>query len=209
MPEFDAHHLAPRPPHLWPAVPETVTSTCDNASVGVLIFDQDGRLLMFRRQTAPAGIAPPAGHVDEHGSVVDAAVAEVREEVGLLVTALQPVVSARWLPNVCRRQHGPCGPGHNWTVYAADTVGELALGEREAADARWYTPAEVAALARRTVDYGRGRLPEQEWAAAPGLEPAWCWLLHDAGLLRLSPPDRAVVVDLFIRSPHAGPPVLR
>ena len=63
---------------------------CCGTSVGVLVLNQGAdRLLMITRATAPAGIAPVAGHaLDEHASYAAAARAEVAEEVGLQVTAL-------------------------------------------------------------------------------------------------------------------------
>ena len=38
-------------------------TTCCGTSVGVLITDSDGRLLMIERGWWPRGIAPVAGHV--------------------------------------------------------------------------------------------------------------------------------------------------
>ena len=59
---------------------------CCKTSVGVLILDEDRtEMLMIERGTAPAGIAPVAGHaLDEHDSYEAAAREEVSEEVGLL-----------------------------------------------------------------------------------------------------------------------------
>ena len=56
--------------------------TCCRTSVGVLILSADRReLLMIERGTAPAGIAPVAGHaLDAHDSYQDAAREEVSEE---------------------------------------------------------------------------------------------------------------------------------
>ncbi|MEU8272659.1 NUDIX hydrolase, partial [Sphaerisporangium sp. NPDC049002] len=55
---------------------------CDNRSVGIII-EQDERYLTFKRATDPPGEAPPAGHVDVHGNIEQAARIEVSEEVGL------------------------------------------------------------------------------------------------------------------------------
>ncbi|MET9713375.1 NUDIX domain-containing protein, partial [Nocardiopsis alba] len=62
--------------------------TCCKTSVGVVTFSSDrSQMLMIRRGTAPAGIAPVAGHaLDEHASYEAAAREEVAEEIGLTVT---------------------------------------------------------------------------------------------------------------------------
>jgi ADP-ribose pyrophosphatase YjhB (NUDIX family) len=193
-------YLEPRPDGGWPAVPSTITKRCDNTSVGVLIYNQQGRLLLFRRQDAPLGIAPPAGHIDQHENAEQAAIATVRREVGLTVTALRPLATTHWLPNVCGRQHGARGPGHNWSVYNGATIGELALAEQEADDPVWYTPTEVARLAQRTLHYGRGGIPELQWAVEPGLEPVWCRLLTDISVLDFTKGELAVAGQLYTRS---------
>lgn len=175
---------------------------CCNHVVGVLIHDGDGRLLMFQRNTPPVGVAPVAGHVDDHGNPEDAAVAEVREEVGLTVTRLWPLLS-RWLPNVCRRP-SPAGIGHHWTVYRADTDGHVYADPREARHPRWYTPAEVQALADRTVEHARGRVTAAQFAVNPGLEPVWVLHLHDLGQVAVSDDDVALVGQLAAGAAVAG-----
>ncbi len=155
---------------------------CDNRSVGVLIRDRVGRLLMFERVTPPVGVAPPAGHVDDHGGADDAARAEVAEEVGLTVTSLRPVL-VRWQPNVCRRLPGPDGVGHTWTVYEAQAAGAVAAAPREARRPRWLAAGEVQALADRTVLFARGGMSADVFAAEPGLEPAWVGLLAELGVV--------------------------
>lgn len=189
------------PPEEWPPVPDDVTKVCDNTSVGVIVTDDIGRYLMFKRATPPVGIAPVAGHVDDHGTYDDAARAEVREEVGLTVVSLQ-LRAVRWRANVCRRRHGPIGPGHNWNVYTAVVAGDLAPDEREALDARWYTSGMVRALVNRTVDYADGRLTAEQFAADPGIEPVWVEFLHDAGVIHVSPDELAVAGRLAARSPY-------
>jgi 8-oxo-dGTP pyrophosphatase MutT (NUDIX family) len=159
--------------------------TCDNTSVGVLI-QQDSRFLMFERQTFPPGIAPPTGHVDDHGSPAQAAIDEVHEEVGLTVTALSRLWSG-WLPNRCRRLGGD---GHAWTMYRADTTGDLHLGEQEAANAAWYPAGELQQLAKDTVH-----------ADGLGLEPVWCVLLHRVGVIDLDTDEVRRAVLLAGRRP--------
>lgn len=98
------------------------TPYCDHTSVGVLITSPAG-LLVFERAAPPAGIAPVAGHIDQHGSPEQAARTEAAEEVGLVVTRLNLLVQ-RWRPNQCRRPTGG-SVGHRWWIYQAQASGPI------------------------------------------------------------------------------------
>jgi len=106
---------------------------CDHTSVGVLIFNDKGELLLIDRGTFPFGMAPVAGHVDQHASYEDAAVAEALEEVGLEITDLRLVAEGR-RENPCRRVNGSW---HYWKVYKARATGVVQLNRREATRAEW------------------------------------------------------------------------
>lgn len=170
---------------------------CCREVVGVLIADGEGRLLMFARQTPPPGVAPVAGHVGEHGSYGAAALAEVREEVGLVVTHLTEVASG-WRSTWCRRG----SDGHVWRIYRADVAGEVRLAPAEAANAAWYTPADVQALADRTVAHAHGAVTAAQFAAEPGLEPVWVSWLAELGHISISAADVAAVEELAQRAPE-------
>lgn len=165
---------------------------CDNTSVGVLIADAEGRHLMFRRATFPVGVAPVAGHVDEHGTPEQAARAEVCEELGLAVVSLAPVASM-WRGNVCRRHPGPLGAGHEWHLFRAEVTGVLAPDAREARDPAWYGPDEVQALTDRTVAYAYDLTTTDEFADSPGIEPVWVAFLAGLGVVWASPSALAAV----------------
>ena len=186
----------------YPPVPPTVTKVCDNTSVGVIITDPEGRHLLFTRATPPAGVAPSAGHIDDHGTPEDAARAEVHEETGLTVTTLTPLIN-RWRHNVCRRQHGGYGPGHEWTIYRAVVTGELKTDPREARDARWYTSEELQTLAERTARHANGWTSTADFTAEPGIEPVWADFLHELGLINLPAADLWAINRLASRSPYA------
>ncbi|MQY09882.1 NUDIX domain-containing protein [Actinomadura macrotermitis] len=167
-----------------------MTKECDNASVGVLIrrpYASPGgdthEYLVFNRRTAPAGIAPCAGHVfDDHEDYPSAACAEVREELGLTVTSLTEVTGG-WRGNRCRRAPGLAGVGHEWVVYLAETTGDLAPSARETSDARWLTPSALLREACRSLRYALGKIPPADWQARPGIEPVWVRWLVETGVI--------------------------
>lgn len=174
---------------LLPAAIETLVSqvqllketkaakSCDHTSVGMLVqkdIDGDTKLLLIERKKPPFGFAPPAGHVDEHGSFEKAAFNELREEVGLEARDLQLVAAAK-KNNPCRRKNGDW---HYWRIYEArDVVGEIKRSEDETKQAGWFDHDQVHKLTQRTEAYLRGEIPEDEWQKSPGLEPVWLeWL---------------------------------
>jgi ADP-ribose pyrophosphatase YjhB (NUDIX family) len=112
--------------------------------VGVAAVVVDGeRVLVVRRSRAPsAGLwAFPGGRLEWGEALADGARREVREETGLeigldgfldIVEALEP----------------PQDPEHHWVIVefrARPSGGRLAAGD-DAAEARWATLAELAAL---------------------------------------------------------------
>ncbi|MEU0821733.1 NUDIX hydrolase [Streptomyces mirabilis] len=163
--------------------PGSRESFCDHTSVGVLISSPSG-LLVFDRVTPPAGLAPVAGHVDQHGGPEQAARDEVTEEVGLTVTRLHLLLD-QWRPNRCRRT--PTGPvGHRWRIFQAEVSGSLRPSAREVRDPRWVHPEQLREHALRTASYADGHLSREEFEREPGLEPVWCRFLHDLELITLS-----------------------
>ena len=157
---------------------------CDNKSVGVIIEDEAGNLLLLRRGRYPVGIAPVAGHVDSHGSPVQAALDEVQEELGLNI---QPEdlratkIQSRRVENVCRRVGGT---HHDWWVFKAHKFsGELHPDEEETLGARWYSPEELRKLAAKARALENGSLGDEEFAADPGLEKVWLDFLVELGYL--------------------------
>lgn len=124
---------------------------CDHKSVGVIVGDQQNRLLMLDRARFPFGLAAPAGHVDDHGSLEKAAVEEVFEETGLNISTddLIKVVDARRVDdNKCRRQNGDY---HVWTVFRAENVvGDILPSPDETLGVAWYTSDELQSIADQT-----------------------------------------------------------
>ncbi|MBO4269181.1 NUDIX hydrolase [Microbispora hainanensis] len=173
------------------AFPDTL---CDRTSVGVLISSPAG-LLMFERGTPPPGIAPVAGHIDQHGSPEQAAIAEVAEEVGMAVTHLDLLLTA-WRLNRCRRSISG-EVGHRWWIYQAQTTGPLRPSAREVRAPRWIHPDQLQRYAQRTAAYATGHISEPEFREQPGLTPVWARFLHDLRLLTL-PYDVLAQIDKII-----------
>lgn len=177
---------------------------CCGTSVGALIHDEDGRLLMIERAWHPVGIAPVAGHVrDAHTDPVSALVEETAEEVGLVATGHRMLVRDLWLPNLCASPPAVI-PGHLWDLAEVDAAGELSPDPTETRGAAFYTADEQAELARRTLAYAYGDISETEYTADPGLEAVWMELLHTARRLpiHLSQRDLAMVRRVYTTPPH-------
>lgn len=166
--------------------PGSEDRSCDHTSIGVLISSPSG-LLVFERATPPAGIAPVAGHVDQHGGPEQAAHDEVTEEVGLTVTHLHPLLD-QWRPNRCRRT--PTGPvGHHWWIFQAEVSGSLRPSRQEVRAPQWIHPDQLQQHALRTAAYAGGHLSREQFEREPGLTPVWCRFLHALELITLPSAD--------------------
>lgn len=167
---------------------------CDHAAVGVLISSPAG-LLVFERARPPAGIAPVAGHLDQHGGPEQAARAEVAEEVGLTVTSLRLLTTA-WRPNRCRRPvNGRVG--HRWWIFQAQVSGAIRPSVKEVRAPRWLRPDQLQQHAHRTAAYAAGQLDEEQFTTAPGLEPVWVRFLSELQLVAL-PEDTLNMIDTIV-----------
>lgn len=158
---------------------------CDNRSVGVILTNDNDEMALLTRGRFPIGIAPPAGHVDGHGSLEQAAIDEVNEELGVLLAIdglRRTAIADRHVENVCRRVGGD---HHLWTVYEArvGSAVQLEPDPQETKGAKWYPPKTVRALAVRTRQYQLGGVNESEWAIRPGLEPVWVDFIEEVGYL--------------------------
>lgn len=161
------------------------TKLCDYTSVGTIIKDKQGRYALMKRAKFPIGIAPSAGHIDDHGTPEQAAITEVEEELGLIIEPadLQPTaIVRRRINNHCSRSNGD---HHFWTVYAADKFsGDIRPDPTETKGAHWYTQDEIQALAERTRAFRAGNVPQADWEANPGLEEIWLDFLVELGYIQ-------------------------
>lgn len=109
-------------------------------AVGAVIHDDAGRiLLVLRRHDPQAGYwSIPGGKVDHGESLADAVIREVREETGLVVE----VGREAWVVDI------PAGEGRIFEVhdFMAEWVGGSLTAGDDAADAQWFTFAEMAEI---------------------------------------------------------------
>jgi ADP-ribose pyrophosphatase YjhB (NUDIX family) len=147
---------------------------CNNTSVGILVF-RDGKLLLIERRKPPYGWAPPAGHVDDGESYIDAAHRELFEEVGLVANEMGLLLTARY-GNQCRR---PGGDFHHWQVFEAKCDGTLVRSEDETSAIRWVTRQGLNTLFGLTVSHLAMDSSPSEWQHHPGLEPVWMNMLRE------------------------------
>ena len=152
---------------------------CDNKSVGVIIKNENNEVILLERARFPLGLAPPAGHIDEHGGYIEAAIAEVFEEVGIHLVPgdLKEVLHNIYIPNICRRLGGS---HHTWRVYETTIASQKLMPDpNETNGAGWYSMDEVRALSAKVT----GRAEETTQADMPILEHVWCKLLTQSGVL--------------------------
>lgn len=108
--------------------------------VGAVIADRAERLLLIQRGHEPgAGLwSVPGGRVEPGETDPEAVVREVREETGLLV-ACGPLLGTVERPGIA-------GAVLDIRDYRAVVTGGVLAAGDDAADARWVTPPERAAL---------------------------------------------------------------
>jgi len=155
-----------------------MSKVCDHKSVGVIITNEQGAILLIERKKYPFGFAPPAGHVDEFLSPEDCARGEVFEEVGLTVDSLTLLWEGE-KHNSCRREDGT---RHYWWVYQATVTGEIERSEEETKQVGWHTSQEVQELLQKTQAYKEQSLSDVQWEQSPGIELVWADLFEDSNL---------------------------
>jgi len=167
---------------------------CDNKSVGILVWNENGGLLLIERKKYNFGFAPPAGHLDDD-SWEEAAGKELKEEAGLKSQSLKPLLEME-LQNPCRRSGGD---RHLWRVYKVEGLENqnITLSADETKSYLWADAAKLRALAARLEEFAResclsfDHLPilvaatneSSSWMKNPGLEPPWYLLLKELKII--------------------------
>ena len=172
---------------------------CDNTSVGVIIQEIDGRILLIKRTNYPEAIALPAGHLDSD-SFENGLLREVEEEVGIFVDRYSLMLNDRF-DNPCKRENGGF---HHWKVFRANAWhGEMKAGS-DAKEAFWASRKQLQKYSARleyfmkkyqvsACDIGKltraifgdpvFRSTDPEWKENPGLEPVWYYIFKELGIL--------------------------
>jgi mutator protein MutT len=110
-------------------------------SVGAIIRNKKGEILMIDRAIPPLFWACPAGHIDEGETPEQALIREVFEEVGLKVenSKLSVHEFVEW--NECSKGVR----GHDWFLFEVlNWSGGLKTSEREVKECKWLAPDEIS-----------------------------------------------------------------
>lgn len=167
---------------------------CDNKSIGILVRNGKGELLLIERKKYNFGFAPPAGHLDGD-SFENAAKKELEEEVGLTGRSYTLLLEKE-LQNPCRREGGT---HHLWQVFEVGGVENLNIkaSEDETKSYIWADIAKLKTLSALLEEFMKKNnflvddLPalvaatnnSLDWQENPGLEPPWYILLESLKII--------------------------
>jgi len=112
-------------------------------SVGIIIKDDSGKILMIDRKVYPYGWGCPAGHADKEETPEMAIKREAKEEVGLKIKDVK-LLYEEYIPwNECVKGER----GHYWYVYTAlDWKGKEIRNKREVKDLQWIPLHQIKNL---------------------------------------------------------------
>ncbi len=112
-------------------------------SVGVIIKNKKGEILMIERVKLPFGWACPAGHIDDDEKPEEALKREVKEEVGLEIKNIKLLIYEFVDWNKCSQGT----VGHDWYVFEAlFDKGSLVLERKEVKNFQWINQNELKNL---------------------------------------------------------------
>ncbi len=167
---------------------------CNHTSVGIVVINTVGNLLLIERAKFPFGFALPAGHVEDGESFEEAAVRELGEEVGIKNVALTLLAKGR-KENPCRRENGTW---HQWEIFGAIRRVDEAEVKRSLDETKktiWCDVPKFDELMLRAEKNLRGEISEEDWNTNPGMEP----VMHD-WLKALTEEDaQTSIMTAFIR----------
>ena len=126
-----------------PEIYKTSKILNSHKSVGAIIRNKTGKILMLDRNTYPFGWACPAGHVEKNEKPEEALIREVKEETNLNVRKYKLLLNefAAW--NKCSSGF----LGHDWYLYEVlEWSGELATNRKEEKELTWKAPKEIKKL---------------------------------------------------------------
>ena len=157
---------------------------CDHTTVGVVVRNQEGEILMVERRHPPYGWAPLTGHVDKNIDIdgyalwEDAAQSTVQDMIGAAPTGIRPLGRGR-RENECSREGGDW---HEWVVFEAIVEGDLNVDPELVLNWKWAGAGELDEMQRRTEAWHRVEFGSERWREEPGLDPTWYWFFRDLGI---------------------------
>jgi len=170
-----------------------MAKSCDNKSVGVVIRDGD-LIAIIKRINYPISFAFVAGHLDGE-TAENQAKNEAREEANIIILALKELLHKTY-KNPCKRDGGH---GHEWTVFEATKWEGVLRASSDAKEAFWVKPDDLEKLVNHTLTFLKERgvvledsnvdvatkllAEDAEWLKNPGIEPVWCLMLTEIGIV--------------------------
>ncbi|GAA2403942.1 hypothetical protein GCM10010191_09500 [Actinomadura vinacea] len=168
---------------------------CDGLCVTILPVDENENLWLGVSPKT-GGLYCPAGHFDRFKESVNAARAELREEMGFRARSLEKLNERMLVTrNTCGRPYSFRERGHHWHLYRARVQGEPVLEGKAFETAYLLAPKKVRSLGYRTLESlhetsGRTRRLGRKGTF---IDPMWLPFLSVAGLIDLSKEGRKLV----------------
>jgi 8-oxo-dGTP pyrophosphatase MutT (NUDIX family) len=113
-----------------------------HASVGAILINQNGKILLFERTRFPVATVFPAGHIEVGERPDEALLREVEEETGIKLQPRQATLLGHEILNSdsCRRG----SDDHEWWVYIAHVNNpQVSLASNEGINPLWQSINEV------------------------------------------------------------------
>jgi len=125
---------------------ELINNIRTHFSVGAIIINDSGELLMIDRLNPPFGFACPAGHIDEDEDPLIAVIREVKEETGLTIISQKELSISDYRDDAPKE---PCSRGvinHIWRLYEIKVAGDFIVKHDEVKSIGWYSVDKVRLL---------------------------------------------------------------
>lgn len=123
-------------------------------SVGAIIKNDKGEILMIDRLKQPFGWACPAGHIDEDEEPLDALLREVKEETGLDIVSHTEYRINYSTDDYTDCPQEACSRGikfHMWFIYDVVATGDLIFKADEVKAIKWCSIEEIKTLQLESV----------------------------------------------------------
>lgn len=128
-----------------------------HTSVGAIIKNKEGKILMIDRAAFPYGWACPAGHMNQGETPEQALIREIKEEVNLDIKNPKLLFHQFIDWNKCVKGI----KGHDWYVYEiGDWSEEVERSKRETKDIGWFSVKEIRNLLASSLTSRSGELEE-------------------------------------------------